>query len=697
MNKRTRELLRELTASKKSVSAAEMAKKFHVSERTIRSDIAEINEFLHKNGYHKISVLKGGVILPGSDIEEVLNLKMEQDIYSYRLSKDERINIASMLLINAVPSVTISDLSRHLQVSRATVTNEMDEIKEALVRRGCRVVTYSNKGLCVKGSELQKRIALYQIIWSLADVTHVDDIRFPHYPGLDLNDAIKPSRRRALCQIINEEEHLFQTFFTDESFARLQCYIITVMLRLGLGALLEPQPLESEIRYPFAYGLMERISQYCGFAMSEDEIRALSSFLDTLRYSKKKADPEIIRIQMVTRRFITAVSETLNIGLTGDLEFYQDLSNHLTSILKNKEFVDENPLISQIATEHPNIYRVVQAHKHILEECCGRTLNRIEQEYIVIHICVAIERITNHQRELSVALVCGSGIATSRLLYEKLSRHFNIIALFSSHDAAGIQKCGADLIVSTVPLQMDQIETVVVSAMLTPEDMLRVFAKADEIRRRWDRLLKPENGPPTHYPRQLLRSLQSIIESETGRTDTRLYRRITESVMDYFDLSEASKDTLLLRHLLSPELIRMDVVCGDWREAVYQSARPLLKQGYIDPIYVDRVFELIEENGAYMVMAKELIVLHANYQDGSHKIGLSLLRLRHPLDFGAEDYQKQIRYVCCLSPVDSFGHLQALMNLTNLFGDADFCAEAAQAASSSDLYNVICRHEKNMQ
>lgn len=695
MNKRTREVLRGL-ALEGPASVEQLAKRFRVSERTIRNDIVEINFFLRKNGFEEIQVLKGGLLQPGRDIAETLNLNIEQDAYTYRLSKEERIDITAMALMTTEPAVTIGELSQLLQVSRATVAHELDEVREMLQRHGLKVRTYSNKGLCVDGAESVRRKALFQLVWKLADDTRVDDIQFPHYPGMDLNEVVEPARRAAICRIINEQEHACETFFTDQSFAKLQCYILVVMIRLESGMLLEAQEKRSELRYPFAKTLMSYISQYCGFAMSEDEVRMLSCFLETLRYTKKKSDPEIIRIQMVTRRFIAAISETLHVSLTNDLEFYQDLSNHLSSILKEHPFLDENPLITQIAEDYPNILRVVQLHKHILEECCGRSLNKIEQEYIVVHICVAVERITNYQRELSVILVCGAGIATSRLLYEKLSRQFNVVAMFSAHDVEGIRKCNADLIVSTVPLQFTRVETVVVSAVLTREDSLRIFAKADEIRKRWNELLRPKIED-IRNPRQLLRTLQTIVEEETGRTEGALYDRITEAIMHYFDLNELPEEGLLLQQILSPELLQLDVQCVDWQEAVRLAAQPLLDRGYIETAYLDSVFNLIEQNGPYMVMAPGLIVPHANYCDGVNKLGMSLIRLSQPVDFGEEDYQKNIRFVCCLSPVDSFGHLQALMNLTNLFGNADFHAEAEMAESSDALYDLICRREREME
>lgn len=689
MNKRTGEVLKRLAQQTGIITIEQLAKIFHVTERTIRNDIAEINSFLRKNQHQEISILKDGTLCPGSDIKETLSLKIEQDIYTYRLSKEERMNISMILLINANPSVTINELSEQLQVSRATVTHELNDIKEALAKHGLRVVTYSNKGLYVEGSEMLKREVLYRLIWKMADTAQAADIRFPHYPGVDFDQILSPEERRTICRLINEQEHLQDTFFTDESFSRLQCYLMVAMQRSELGMLLEPQPM-AEIRYAFAKELLSSISPYSGLIMSEDEVRALSRFLETLRYVKKKANPEIIRIQMVTRRFIMAVSETMQISLTTDLHFYEDLSNHLTSILQTHVTLEENSEIAKITDDYPEIYRAVHLHKNILEECCGRSLTKIELEYIVVHICTAVERIANNQRKLSVVLVCGSGVATSRLLFEKLSQRYHVIGMFSSHDMTSIQNCGADLIVSTIELGGIQTETVLVTPMLTEEDSLKLLMKSREIRKHWNQILTPK-ATQVKQPKQLLRDIQLIIREET-QEEGPLFQRVSEALIEYFGLHEG--DIVLLHQLLLPELIQLDVECRSWRQAIELSARPLLERNYINVRYIDRIFDIIAQNGPYMVMAKGLLVAHASFRDGVNRMGMNLIRLAAPIDFGEEAYQKDIRYVCCLSPVDSSSHLQALMNLTNLFCDQGFRSQIDHAADSRAVYDLICRYEQ---
>ncbi len=692
MNKRTRDILYTLMKENSGATVTMLSERWQVSERTIRNDIAELNEYLTAKGAGELATQKDGTVAYTGGSGRVLNLGIEKDLYAYRLSKEERIKIFCYLLISVTPAITLGTLAEVLQVSRATITHDVEEVREQLAGWNLMVSSYSNKGLCVQGREMDKRYALYHILLGIADIFHVNDVRFPDYPGINVNERILPERRKAVCRIINEQEHLQGTFLTDDSFARLQCYLIVAMLRNEDGFLLEQQIPEGSCRMEFARELLQYISRYCELTMSEDEVIALSLFLDGLQYTKKKIDMGIIRTQMVTRRFISVVSRTLQVPLTTDLGFYEDLSNHLASIFKCT-VLDTNPSINEITQQYPRVYQAVLEHKYILEEACGRSLRDPELKYIVIHICVAMERLTNLQREPRIVLVCGSGNVTSRFLYEKLSHHLHIGAMFSAHDVEGIESCDADMIISTVPLENSPVDVVLVSAMLTKEDYTRILDKIEELRRRWQGILK-EKQSACATPKQLLKQLQKLALQETGSSDSRLYRNITKAVSDYFGMDRREEQAPPLHRLLAKEHIFLNVECDGWREAVKAAAGPLRADGYINSAYVQKIFEIIENKGAYMIMSKGLIVPHAGLDDGTFRMGFSMVRLKEPIDFGEEDYQRKIQFVCCLSPTDATGHLQALMTLTNLFSQEQFSRRMQMAATPEEVQNIICQYEE---
>jgi transcriptional antiterminator len=66
-------------------------RRFQVSERTIRNDINSINDYLELQNLSSIQFGSNGLLLVEDDIEEVMTLEADNDLYSYRYQrKSER-------------------------------------------------------------------------------------------------------------------------------------------------------------------------------------------------------------------------------------------------------------------------------------------------------------------------------------------------------------------------------------------------------------------------------------------------------------------------------------------------------------------------------------------------------------------------------------------------------------------------------
>ena len=107
-----------------------------------------------------------------------------------------------------------------------------------------------------------------------------------------------------------------------------------------------------------------------------------------------------------------------------------------------------------------------------------------------------------------------------------------------------------------------------------------------------------------------------------------------------FDQSQEADEEIFapcLHHLLPPDHIQLDVRCTDWRDAVRRSAEKLLNSGYIEARYIDAMIANIEENGPYVVLSPGFAMPHEGLEQGSIKVGMNLIRLNPPVDFGDQD------------------------------------------------------------
>lgn len=691
MNKRTVSIINELNQLDRLVQISDLAEQFQVSQRTIRNDLNAINEILRENHLGELELKSGGQIHRGEDFSQILNLVSDKDYYVYKLSKEERRTIAAAMLISSSEYITLSTIADSLFVSRATVINDLDDIK-AFIRSGnLEVLSHPNKGLRVEGRESDKRLFLMGL-GSAADAASAGV-----KPGAESAAAkyisVQAGNKITIQKILSEQEHLHKSFLTDDSFQKLLLYLGIMVNRNLQGEYMEIRKKKDNTKYRMAQDILKYISQYCQINTTEDEVQFLSEMLVMARYIKQKSNErEAVKIQLITRQFIENISEELEINLNSDYDFFENLSNHLESVFTSTPAsYPVNPLVREVLEDNQDVLEVVKNQLGIICQHVGRKLTEDEIAYITIHVCAALERKKNKEIAFHVIVACHGGIGTSQLLMERLKKHFNfqIVDIISSHEAKNISQEQADFIISTVPLPECRIEYVIVSPMLNDEDYIRVGNKIDALRN--SRHLPSRVEAKELTAKGLLEQLAPVIYRMVPEDATDVMKEIRKVVRGYFKQSvEADAEIFSpdLHHLLMEHHIQLEVECTDWRDAVHRSAEKLLEEGYIEERYIDAMIHNIEENGPYVVLSKGFAVPHEGLEQGSVKVGMNLIRLKTPVPFGDEE-NDPVEFVCCLSAVDHKTHLKAFFNLVNMLQNEEFKSRLRECDTTLEAAHII--------
>ena len=230
----------------------------------------------------------------------------------------------------------------------------------------------------------------------------------------------------------------------------------------------------------------------------------------------------------------------------------------------------------------------------------------------------------------------------------------------------------ADFIISTVPLKGCKLDYVTVSPLLSDEDYIRVGNKIDTLRNSRNLPTRLEDREIT--AKGMLDRIAPVIYDTVPDDAYDLMKKLKKVVREYFKQpieAEAEIFAPYLHHLLPAEHIQLDVECEDWRQAVRKSAEKLLQLGYIEERYVGAMIENIEKNGPYIVISRGFAVPHEGLEQGSIKVGMNLIRLKTPVNFGEEELDP-VEFVCCLSAVDHKTHLKAFFNLVNILRNEAF-------------------------
>ncbi|ONI44247.1 hypothetical protein AN641_05660 [Candidatus Epulonipiscioides gigas] len=677
MNKRLTEIIYTLIKNSNTITLEFLSIKYNVTIRTIRMDINSLNELLLKFKLNTIELKRGGIICVQKDFEEILKY-INNNFYEYKLSKYERALISSVLIVTAQGYITLAHIADKIYVSRSSIIKDLNTIKELLISSNLVLISYPNKGLMVNGNEIDKRWFLFK---ASAFVEH--KIWHNLFPSAQIKKMVE--------NILIELEHMHQKFLVDSSYLKIVKYLCIMLQRNLNGYYLESYLDVAQEKYQFAKDAIQHIMQYNNINFNTNEINYLSILLSTCRYTKNHAfNQDSIKIQLITRKFIRALSKTLNMNLDNDYTFFSDLSAHLEFT-----FVSEYPqypvieLIDDVVYENSYVLEAVKQSIHIFKEFRNQSLTQTEINYITIHVCVAIERYNNTDLKLNVIIICNGGVALSQLLAQKLKTYFNfkIVDIISSYEISSITRSTFDLIISTIVIENCDMDVIVISTILSKQDYIRIRDKIEQLKNN-SSLIQKNNIKEISLP-DILSIVNKIISNKTPELANEIMLDIKK------ELREHSKE-LMLHQILDIAHIQLDVECVDWKDAIYKSAKILLDKCYIEERYIDAMIENVVLNGPYIVISKGFAFPHEGLGKGSLKLGMSLIRLKQEVNFNANELDP-IKFVCCLSAIDNTSHLKAFFNLVTLLAKPKFKQDLQRATTSIEILNIFQKYEYNFK
>ena len=633
---------------------------------------------------------KQGVINTQADITKARESLSEEGFYSFKLSREERVCFSAVMMICSDDYITLSEIADQLFVSRSTIIQDLEHIKSFFRERHLYVLSHSNKGLLLEGREIDKRNLLIDMIQSENSIFKAEPI-FQHLTQcLSKNLKIDLEDISMIEKIINEAEHIYGRFLTDQSFVQLRNYFQLSLYRLRKAHYVEYGD-DKNSKWDMAKGMIDQIQQFIVKEIPDTEIYYVASVLNRMKYIKKTtSNKEIVKMQVITRNFIEKISKDIHRNLQGDYIFYENLINHLESTFSTLgDRFAINSVVDEILQRYPEVKQATERNVYVFEEYVGRKLSEEEIAYIVVHICAAIERNKNETVRYSVVLVCNGGIGTSQLLLARLEKffHLDVIDIIPAHDIENMNMDDVDAVISTISLEGKGIEYIQVDPLLTDEDCIRVGEKLSKIHPKVS-----EKETISEENQDSLKSLETIKDILEEDEEEIAIGKIKSVIESFFQ----KKEETTLSDLLPAQAIQIGVECSDWKGAIEASAKYLLKNGAINENYIKAMIKNVMENGPYIVVAPGFALPHEALNAGASKVGMSLIRLKTPVPFGKKEMDP-IEWVCCLSAINKETHLKAMFQLVNLFYNQSFRKQIKECKTGEEIYKIIEQFEYEMR
>lgn len=430
MNTRALSIIKILLNSVEPVSSLALSQEIGCSTKTIQNEIKEVNKEL-KN-CEIVSIRGIGYKIEGNlDDIDIKN----SDLYDY-----DRVEYIIKKIINLSSTdkdtIKLEDLADSMYVSLSTVKNDLKEVKKILNEYNLKISSKHKQGICIEASE--EDIIKFIINYS----NKVDN-------SLNIKDFLNNniienlfSIKKILLDTLSYENMIL----TDNEFKNIVNYISIYLSRNNTN--------QSDF-------IKEYIKKY----KSKKE--------------KPISEDEQLLIRKAIKEFCRDLNIATSINLSHDKVFEECLFNHICNLYKRADLgINQYEITAgEIKLKYPFPFELGKIAKKTIEKNLNMEISEDEVENIALHIGGALERIDkrDEKKVYKTIIVCTSGVGTSMLIKSKLENIFKgkleIIKVIPSYLIDYINVLDIDFVISTVEVNLENVNVIKVSPMLTDKEI----------------------------------------------------------------------------------------------------------------------------------------------------------------------------------------------------------------------------------
>lgn len=676
INTRQRSIIHAILESDSHVTLKEISDRTQLSVRIIRYNMDTILAWFRNEGIN-VDARPGygyGFDISDKRREEMLRALNNESDQPISLTRKQRHRLGLLELLIADKPLSFQYLASNSGISRSTVVTDTANMQEWLNRYRLTLIKTPNRGTYIEGSEFMRRNALvdlirdevglvkYYSLWIHPDMSQFQDHALPgvlekYLRSLPLTDCVEFIRRI-------ESEMALQLAL----FSRVAVLLYLAITVQGLqkqrytrsrNEFFTPEKFEIEDCHELeiAAGVMDSIREKIRVKPNEYETNALAvnllfakwdneeEFLQGSNVYTGELSYNISHDAIICADMITAAcANQLHPLLQTDEELVMNLARHFHTIFNQIKYgypvINEN--LPMILEEYPEIFRSVNSEISVIEDQINFKLPPEEIGYIAMYMVSALNKLQTIKVFKISVIILGDGIRTKSIfLKDRLQLMFptlEVISLVNGYpeDESILEK--ADLILSLIPGVFVKTPVIEVSPSLTQNE---------------------------------IRTIQNwIINHEENNR--------------HMLLSPSKKPDLV--ELLQPENILLNVEAKDWKDVINIAARPLEDKNLIKPEFCDAMIHITEEYGAYTMLAPGVVLLNARPNDGVNRLCMSMLKLKDPVDFGEES---NISIAFVLGASDNHTHLNALFQLSQVCGNAEFIANLRKCTRPTEVQRAI--------
>lgn len=693
----------EALLNSSSITATSLQEEYNYTKRQVIYRINKINDMLKAKKVPLIYLKSNKEIVINKETKEEIKVILGKN-YSkntYYFSKEERILCIYLMLFINMEYLSINHLTDFLKVSRSTANSDFKELLPELKEKGILVKNSRVNGYYLAGSEIEiRRVLIKNIIESLSNKnsSRVFDIFIKEYKLDSYNEAkenILTLARKFGITFVEDRliEFIYIFIFLK---ARMYSKRRNTMENIDIPKV---SAMSSMKEYKFAKELLEMYEEED--IIKKHDITYISAWvlgISVGNYDEDTEDRPLISeiVNKITMKF----RYLSGMYYISQKKIYEQLYSHFRPAYYRLLFKLPiyNPLCSKVKEEYKLVYRIVSNTMNEFYSLFGEEIQEEELAYLTMHFAVFFsDRNECGEFRKKVALVtCSNGVGSSVILHSELTSLFPDIHFLPPVEMSSLKNFAdsVDIIFTTnykVEGIRPEIPVIKVSPVMTAQEKYKVarevYIKLGEIYFK---------QPKVDEVMEIIKKYADITSEDMLSNELSAYFRHIENPKQSENLTEnhtiKEGEGPMLSEITNKSLIRLNIQAKDWEDAIRQSASALVENDKVSQEYVDAMITSTKEAGPYIVITKHVALPHARPEAGAKDIAIGIATLETPIEFG-NDENDPVKYVFCLSAVDSNSHLRAMSELVELLDNEEFFRTLDNAKNTDDIMKFIKENE----
>ncbi len=502
LDRNSYDLLSYLIKLEEPETVMSISKVLNQSRRKVYYHLNKINEALPSEIPKIISYPRIGILLSSQQKAACRILLADLDDYSYVMSIQERMLLSITYIAIAKDRVTIEKLMQINAVSRNTILNDLNELRQRLSFEpySIKLQATKSKGYyldCHPLSKIQYLNKLLHTIYTDSNPNFIammrDKLRdfadLSSYFSDDISSFIRGElqvSQALLGKKINSQDIRFMV--ATLPYQLLSYQNLGLSEREQRDLLSEFSPIKERKEYEIARHLNENLKREFHIELDEIETSLIAVLL--LSYRKDRdmhlESHDYDDMRRVLSYFIDAFELDYHVCFKHKQLLLNQLLTHCKALLFRKAYgiVSNNPLIDQIKDKYADLFAMTKFCLSILENAWSIKMNDDDIAYITIHIGgELVHSETKPTPPAVLTLVCDEGIGVQKLFMQQCKQylpHSKIEAVLTSEQFYSVADIMAvDLVISTNDSLNTQLPTLFVHSILRDDDAIKLirFAK----------------------------------------------------------------------------------------------------------------------------------------------------------------------------------------------------------------------------